>query len=208
MATLPQVLALKALEGVINRTLRFDAGTRARLSALHGRRVWVQLERPALSFLIRLDDQVYLHAESEAQPDATVEAATLDLLRQAVTGTDFAIGGPIQVRGDTGLVQQLAAIARDLDIDWEEALSQLMGDVAAHRLGQQVRGALSFGRRLARTFFQNSGEFLREEMEVVPVRWEVDELHQDVDDLRADTDRLEARLARLGKRLDALESTV
>lgn len=208
MATLPQVLALKALEGIINRTLRYDAGTRTRLSALHGRRVWVQLERPALSFLIRLDDRVYLHAEADGRPDATVEAATVELLRQAVTGVDFAIGGPIQVRGDTGLVQQLSAIARDLDLDWEEALSQLMGDVAAHRLGSQVRGALSFGRRLARTFFQNSGEFLREEMEVVPVRWEVDEFHHDIDDLRADTDRLDARLARLGKRLDALESTV
>lgn len=207
MATLPQVLALKALEGVINRALRFDAGTSQRLAALRGRQVWVQLERPALSFLVRLDEQVYLHAEADGQPDAIVQAATLDLLRQAVTGEDFAIGGPIQVRGDTGLVQKLAAIARDLDLDWEEALSRLFGDVTAHRLGKQVRGALSFGRRLARTFFQNSGEFLREELEVVPVRWEVDEFQHDVDDIRADAERLEARLARLAKRLDALEPT-
>ena len=56
-------------------------------------------------------------------------------------------------------------------------------------------------------FLRNTGEYLQEEKEIVPVRWEVDEYLNDNQDLRADVERVEARLERLKKRVSKLDTS-
>jgi ubiquinone biosynthesis protein UbiJ len=50
----------------------------------------------------------------------------------------------------------------------------------------------------------NSSEYLQEEQELLPVRWEINEFVQESEDLRADVERLEARLQRLQQRVAKL----
>ena len=81
--------------------------------------------------------------------------------------------------------------------DLEEELSRVIGDVAAHQIGNVARSFAGFAQRAVTTFTQNVSEFLQEEGRDVPSRTEAEEFIRDVDKLRDDVDRIEARIDRL-----------
>lgn len=206
MNSLPQVLAVKALERVIRQALALDPATCQRLAGYAGKRIFVETRAPALGILVCLEaDGIHLSSEEGPHPHATIEAPTFELLKMAFARDAHFIGGPVKVNGDVILVQELHGIGRQLDIDWESGLARLLGDTVSYPVSRGLRHLFGFANRVAGTLLQNTGEYLREEKELVPVRWEVEELLTDNRDLRADLDRVESRLARLKKRLDKLD---
>lgn len=82
-----------------------------------------------------------------------------------------------------------------------------MGDTFSHPVSRGLKSLFSFAKRTTDVFLRNTGEYLQEEKEIVPVRWEVDEYLSDNQDLRADADRVEARLDRLKKRVSKLDTS-
>ena len=106
----------------------------------------------------------------------------------------------IRIDGDAETGQRFQKLLKLLDIDWEERLSKLVGDTAAHRLGRLFRETRDFGRQGAERFADNLREYLQEETEDLPRRREVQAFLDAVDALRADADRAEARLHRLFRR--------
>lgn len=205
---MPQVLAVKALERLIRQALELDPATRERLARYEGKRLFVETRAPALGILVSLEsDGVHLSPEAGPHPHATIEAPSFELLKVALSRDMHFIGGPVKVSGDVMLVQELHAIGRQLDIDWETGLSRMLGDTVSYPLSRGLRHLFGFANRVANTLLQNTGEYLSEEKELVPVRWEVEEFLTDNRDLRADLDRVESRLARLQKRLGKLKDT-
>ena len=92
-----------------------------------------------------------------------------------------------------------------LEIDWEEHLSRLTGDIIAHQIGNTVRGLFRWGERSAEHLGQDAADYLQEETDILPVPWEVEGFIEEVDTLRSDIDRLEARVKRLQRMLEANE---
>lgn len=206
MTSLPEVLAIRALEKLVRQALALDPGTRDRLAGYAGKRIFVETRAPALGILVSLEiDGVHLSPESGLHPHATIEAPSFELLKMALSQDAHFIGGPVKVNGDVMLVQELHAIGRQLDIDWESGLARLLGDTVSYPVSRGLRHLFGFANRVANTLLQNTGEYLREEKELVPVPWEVEELLTDNRDLRVDLDRIESRLTRLKRRLDKLE---
>lgn len=208
MTSLPQVLALKAMESLVRQALALDPATSQRLQAYAGKRLYVETRSPALGLFVWLEsDGVHLRTEGDRHPHATIEAPSIELLKMALSNEAHFIGGPVKVHGDVILVQELHALARDLDIDWEAGLSRLFGNTLSHPVSQGLKGLFGFARRTADVFLRNTGEYLQEEKEIVPVRWEVDEYLNDNQDLRADVERVEARMERLKKRVSKLDTS-
>lgn len=202
MSSLPQSLAVKTLERMIQRTLALDPHARARLAAFHGKRVFIEASSPALGMLLSIEhDSIRLNTEADRHPHATIEAPSLELLKMAFSDDAHFLNGPVKVNGDVRLVQELHAIARDLDISWERGLSRLLGKPLVRPVSRGVQQFFGFANRVASQLLQNAGGRLREEQDLVPVRWELEEFRSDNRDLRADLDRLESRLTRLQKRL-------
>jgi ubiquinone biosynthesis protein UbiJ len=108
-------------------------------------------------------------------------------------------GSGAQISGDAEIAQVFQKLFAAARPDFEEELSRLTGDVAAHGIAGFARGAIAFGRRARDTFAANIAEYLTEESRDLPARIEVDEFLADVDRLREATDRLEARLAAIEK---------
>jgi ubiquinone biosynthesis accessory factor UbiJ len=207
VSSLPQVFAVKALEGLIRRALALDPATRERFAAYSGKRIFVETRSPALSILVSLEsDGIHLDTEIGRHPHTTIEAPSFELLKMALSGDAHFIGGPVKIGGDVMLVQELHSIARDMDIDWESGISRFFGDTVSYPVSRGLKHLFGFANRVANTFLQNTGEYIREEKELVPVRWEVEEFITDNRDGRADLDRVESRLARLQKRLDKLSA--
>jgi ubiquinone biosynthesis protein UbiJ len=91
------------------------------------------------------------------------QAAVTMCLRPSIdAGFDLLSHGPVglqrhlSIDGDVMLAATMAELAQGLRWDWEDDLSRLVGDVAAHRTGRAVReaghGLREFSERLLRMF--------------------------------------------------------
>lgn len=103
----------------------------------------------------------------------------------------------MEIRGDTRLGRQFKALIAEMDIDWEEHLSRLTGDIAAHRVMTVFDKLAEWSKSATSNLTDDIGEYLQEESRDVVSGAEMDMFNQQVDRLRDDTDRLEARIARL-----------
>lgn len=194
-------LALASIERALNAVIALDPDTRERLAALHGRVVRITLTGVAieLNFVPGHDGELQLLGSIEGEPDATLAGSPFDLLRASDKSTGHAqlFAGNVTVDGDTGVAQRFSDALAGLDIDWEEQLAKLTGDIAAHEIGRGARAAQREGARVADSARQNLSEYLTEEARVLPHRFEIDEFLADVDRVRDDVERLAARIALL-----------
>lgn len=186
------------LETVINRTLPLDPVAEQRLSALDGQAIAIQTSGPNFQLTVYfIDNRVQIHQGIDHKADALITGPVPDLARQAMSGDEFAIGGPVEVSGNLDLVKEMHDIARHLDLDWEEPLSGILGDPIAHQVGQVGRGIFRWAKKGAQTLLQDASTFVRDDTKAVANREELNEFHDAIDDLGMDIDRLEQRLERL-----------
>lgn len=197
-------LALESLEQTLNRVLALDPQAGRRLATLHGRVIRVVLRGTgiALNFVPGHDGRLQLLAGIEGEPDCTLSGSPIDLIRAGdeSEGAAQLFAGHVTIDGDSGIAQRFSEALAGVDIDWEEQLSHLTGDIAAHEIGRGVRAARREGERIGRNTRDNLSEYLTEEARLLPHRFEVEDFLADVDVLRDDTERLAARIARLEQR--------
>lgn len=191
---------LASLEKAVNAALRHDPATQQRLREHTGRLVHICLTLPRYDFFVLiLEDGVELYSSSLAEADASLHGGPVDLLSELLEWRTAPglVGGPLQIRGDRELLQKLAKIARDLDVDWGGLFSPLLGEDLAQQLDNGARRTARWLKRTATTLGQQLSDFLSQESNLLPDRREIREFGHDIDELRMDADRLEARIARL-----------
>src|SRR5690625_1707379 len=189
---------LRPLEVTVNRLLALDPETPARLRPLAGRSVLVELPEAGLSLRAEFHEQGLRLAqtdEAENSVDGSVRLPAKAAVSLARARGAQAQG--VEFRGDVAVVHALRRLAGGLEIDWEDQLAKLLGDVLAHRVGLTFRSALGWLGQSRRTFEANVGEYLTEEAQQLPPKLEVAAFLNDIDALRQDCDRLQARIERL-----------
>jgi ubiquinone biosynthesis protein UbiJ len=193
------VAALMAMEQAINATLALDPNTLRRLVRLNGKVIAIDILGTGVKvYLAPQTDGLRLMGHYDGAIDTTLRGAPLSLLRMSSgKAGEGLFSGEVTIDGDVETGQQLQRILHGLDIDWEEHISRLTGDVIGHQIGQTVRGFADFGRNALATFGLNLGEYLQEERNVLPANAQLAAFINEVDTLRMATDRLEARIKRL-----------
>ncbi len=194
--------SLAAFEAAINHCLQFDPDALQRLRALSGKVVGIELLGLNLKFyLLPESTGLQLRTEFEGEVDVWLRGAPLSMMRMGLGGDQqqALFSGDVEIEGDTETGQRVRDIMNELDLDWEEQLSKLVGDVVGHKIGNVVRGVADWAAQTRTTLAQDVGEYLQEESRLLPHREEIGPFLEAVDTLRADVDRLEARLQRLLK---------
>jgi ubiquinone biosynthesis protein UbiJ len=194
-------MRLTPLESVLNRNIAGSASARRLCTQLEGRTLALHMTGLPLSIYFRSDgERMSIDTASTDAPAATLSGTPLALLRLAGPAPEAAIrGGAIHIQGDAEIAQAFSELLKQTQPDLEEELSRVIGDVAAHQVGNMARTALGFGRRTVDTLRQNVAEYLQEEGRDLPTRTEADEFVASVDKLRDDVARLEARLTLLSR---------
>ncbi|HYQ70439.1 MAG TPA: SCP2 sterol-binding domain-containing protein [Gammaproteobacteria bacterium] len=191
---------LAGLEATLNRYLRLDPGAMARMAALQPRTIAIELMPLQLTlYVVPGGNGVQLRSRTETEPDTVLRGTPLGLAQLGLgsgNGKAF-FSGSVAIEGDVETGQAFKAILDEMDIDWEEQISRLTGDVIAHQLGNTVRRAADALQRARRTLAGDIGEYLQEELRVLPTRIEIENFSTDVARLGMDTDRLAARIRRL-----------
>jgi len=190
---------LQPLAAIANRQIRMKTPARELAQELQGSVVGVRVRNSALAMYFHIDEgEISLTGDFEGVPDAVITGSLLTLAQLAGRSGEEAIReGSLDLAGDAALAQSFQRLLWHARPDLEEELSGVIGDVAAHGLGNLARGVSDWSRRAGSTLRQNLSEYLQEESRAVPSRYEVDKFRGDVEKVRDDVARLEARLKRL-----------
>lgn len=198
---------LGGLEMVVNRYLALDPLAMEKLAALHGRVICIEVLGVGVRlYLVPGPSGIQVLGHHEGEPDCTLRGTPLGLARMGLQRerTDPLFSGAVEIRGDTELGHKFGNILSGLDIDWEEQLSRLTGDVVAHEIGNGVRDLTHWGSQVLHNLGLDVQEYLQEEVGLLPPRAEIEAFLSDVDTLRDDVERLQERIAHLrpGKTAD------
>lgn len=193
---------IELLETAINQALKLDPSVKKRFAKLHGFVICLDLLGTGLKlFMIPGPGDIQLLGTFEGEPDCTLRGTPFALMRMQdeKQRSDQLFTGAVEIQGDTELGHQVGKILGDLNIDWEEQLSHITGDVMAHEVGNIFRNISDWGQKTLTTFGQNFQEYLQEESNTLPNPFEVNAFLADVDTLRHDVERLDSRIKRLTK---------
>ncbi len=134
--------------------------------------------------------------EEAATVDATIHGSPVALIKLSTAKNAGAtlLESDVEIDGDMRVAEKFSEILREVDIDWEELLSKLVGDIFAYRTGEAVRSATDWLKDSAEAMKLNTGEYISEESGLSPADAEVKEFMDEVDETRMSIDRLEARI--------------
>lgn len=190
---------LRPLTRLINRRIAMTTPARELCEELQGKVIAVRVRNTALAMYVRVDaSELSLLGSYGAEPDAAITGSLLSLARLTGESGEAAVrDGALELAGDAAVARDFQRLLRYGKPDVEEELSGLVGDVAAHEIGQLVRRLGRWGQEARDTMRQNLSEYLQEESRALPTRYEVEEFRERVEALRDDAARLDARLERL-----------
>ncbi len=107
----------------------------------------------------------------------------------------------VTISGDAEFAKTISDVANGLRWDAEEELAPLVGDIAAVRLAQAGREAVSVMKAGGRKLAENVAEYLLEENPMLLYRAAGDAFASDVAVLRDDVERLSKRIGLIEKQL-------
>lgn len=202
--------AFAAMERSANTALRLSPHSQRALAGLAGVVVAFECTDPAIElYLIPGDSgELALQGHHEGRVTTRVSGSVTDFTELANSDDPAAtlINGNLKLEGDSAPLMNLQLILSDLDIDWEAALVDRLGDVAGHALAQMLRASAQWATQSRASIERQLQEFLQEEARLVPPRAELEDFFSDIQTAELAADRLEARLRRLRDRLDKLDS--
>lgn len=197
--SLPQSF-IATLETACNRYLALDDEALPKLAKFEGKVIAIEI--------LGINQKIYMFPSAEgmmilgdfdADADTTLSGTPMALARLGMADDPASVmfSGDVQISGDIRLGNQFKKVLQQLNIDWEEQLSKLVGDVAAHQIGNAVRDFSRWFQRINLSMHLNTGEYLQEEVRMVVGKAELDRFVKNVDELRDAVERLEARITRI-----------
>lgn len=197
---------LNLVEASINRYLALDPEISSQLGELEGKVIAFELTSPETCIYCLPEAQkVTLQTHAEFEANCTLQGSALSLLKmiRSTEPTALLNSGEIKILGESRVAQRFSDILKSVEIDWEELLSQVVGDFAAHRIGNQVSSVQHWLSQALESMRLDSTEYLQEESGILPTAIEVNHFTEETETFRSDVDRLEARIKRLEKALNA-----
>lgn len=208
------ILALGAVERLINQFINLDAITRIQFNQLQGKLLRVVMDTPQLSVDVYFDQN-----KIRLEPTVTGKSKTPSIFEQRPFDKNVAIAeatatlhvknvvelaklfvaddiGNIPLQGDYHLLQDIQNIIQQLEPDLAAQLSPWIGPALAHEIGK-IQLAPKHLKRSMQSHLFFVEDFLKEDTGVLAPRWQMDDLQQDTRQLNQNIDRLEAKIQQL-----------
>ncbi len=189
------------METVVNRLLRLDVDTLSRIAELNGKVIRLRIAgaHPFEIFVLPSEAGLSLREHYEGEPDVTLTGDLPVFARFALRRVvpEMVAAGEVQISGDIDLGQRFQRLMEKIDIDWEEQAARVLGDAAAHQLGNALRDLRTWSIQSLHTLREDAAEYLQEESRLLPLRTRAERFRQAVESLRLDAERLEKRFQRL-----------
>ena len=188
----------------LNRVLAMDPEAAAMMEPLDGKLLGVSLGGINTSFYARVSGARLQSVEQPGiAPDLVIEGGVFDLAMLGVAASPESVmrDRRITMSGDVELAHAMKTLLQAFDPDWEEALSQIVGDFLARKTGVGVRSLRDWLATARTSVTDTVGEILTEEKRLLPTRLRYQQHQVEVERLRDDVERLSVRIDRLLPRI-------
>ena len=195
-------MILATFEATLNRNIADSAAAKNLCNRLQGKSLQINLAGLPFRFTLLADPMgIQIKPDAIDKPDAMLTGTPLSLLNLANRDSTAPIQDrAVRIEGNAEVAHAFSELLKTAKPDFEEELSRIVGDVAAHQVGNTARKMFEFGKRAKETLLQNVSEYLQEEGRDVPNKTETDEFLRGVDTLRDGAARLEARINMLERK--------
>lgn len=179
---------------IINKALSLDPCAYNSLKKLQGKILKLEIQNTSMTFFIQFTDSGIQFIDTQIEPSITVQGPLTAFLNLAITRNSHqAAQKGLFISGDLQAGELIQTLFLSLNIDWEEWLSEKVGDVLAHQIGQFVHHSKKRHVQRFQNLSYSLSEYLKEEIHLLPTVDEVSDFLNQVDILRAEGDRLEAK---------------
>ena len=204
MLSLFKRTALEGAETLINAALTKDPASKQALTKLEGQVFLVESTLPPLTVAIEpTATGIQLHDNWDGNVTVTINGTLIAMAAIAVNAKESISfsGTGVNVSGNLDTLHQLNKIMGDVDIDWEGALAEIIGDVPAHLIAKTVRNSVVIRQDIVTRASTGLVEVAQEEFNLTPSKNEFEAIIPDIRQLSADADRLAARVKRLYQKI-------
>ena len=204
MLSLFKRTALEGAEALINAALTKDPASKQALTKLEGQVFLVESTLPPLTIAIEpTATGIQLHDNWDGNVTVTINGTLIAMAAIAVNAKESISfsGTGVNVSGNLDTLHQLNKIMEDVDIDWEGALAEIIGDVPAHLIAKTVRNSVVIRQDIVTRASTGLVEVAQEEFNLTPSKNEFETIIPDIRQLSADADRLAARVKRLYQKI-------
>lgn len=204
MLSLLRKTALGGAEALIDTALAHDPASASALAVLEGQVLLIESTLPPITIAVEpISSGVKLHDHWDGEASVSVQGTLVAMAGVALNAKESVSfsGTGIRVSGNLDTLNQLNNIMGNLDIDWEAALAEVIGDIPAHLLAQSVRSSAVFRANTVKRATTGLVEVAQEEFNLTPSKNEFETVAPEIRKLSSDVDRLAARLKRLQQTL-------
>ncbi|MCK5726577.1 MAG: SCP2 sterol-binding domain-containing protein [Thiotrichaceae bacterium] len=193
-------LILSTIEVAINRYFKLDKKALVRLKDLDNNVICLHITGLDIR-LYFLPDQhgIQVLGEYASDPDVTIHGSPMALIRLGASKnkSKTLLDTDAYIEGDMGVANHFTNILKSVDLDWQEHLSHLVGDIITHQTASVIDQSKGWLDDTHHAMINNATEYMSEESKVLVTEAELSHYLDDVDTLHADMDRIEARVNRL-----------
>lgn len=204
MLSLFKRTALEGAETLINAALIKDPASKQALTKLEGQVLLVESTLPPLTIAIEpTATGIQLHDNWDGNVAVTINGTLIAMAAIAVNAKESISfsGTGVNVSGNLDTLHQLNKIMGDVDIDWEGALAEIIGDIPAHLIAKGIRNSAVIRKDIVTRASSGLVEVAQEEFNLTPSKNEFEAMIPDIRQLSADADRLAARVRRLYQKI-------
>ncbi|MFZ9642273.1 MAG: ubiquinone biosynthesis accessory factor UbiJ [Candidatus Methylopumilus sp.] len=182
------------LTRLLNHLVTQNSWARAELLPFSGKTVALNMPPVRASLTILEDGGLAMTGEA-LQADASIQLSPSLALR--LLANDVAAMSQVQIEGETELAKTLAKVLQNIQWDYEEDLSKLIGDIPANKLSTFAKNTAQQAKQQTVNLLEMATEYWQEEHALIAKKRHVEAFVQQVDTLRDDVARAEKRLAQL-----------
>ena len=191
---------ISKFEKCINKILSLDKETCYELGKFDNQVIAFEFENTQMKINITPSENgLSIDDEYSKDPDVLIKSTPINFIRLLLSSKTKTQDIPIdmQVVGDINLARDFQNVMSNLQTDFEEPLSRILGDTLAFQIGNFLRKAEGFTSNITEKMILDISEYLRFEIEMLPDELLVDEFSKEVDSLRDETELISKRVEKL-----------
>ncbi len=193
---------LSSAEFIINEALKYDPGTRQKLTNLEDKKLKLNCSQPDfVAYINIVDGKVSIQNMSETYSDVEINGKFLDLIGLILNGENSVTGSGVSVSGKIGVLQEFRDAFSHLDIDWEDAISEKLGPVIGHNIANIIRFKTNQVRSITAHSLKHLPDILTEELQLLPTNIELETLNNSIDQIKSDANRVLAKVQQIKQKI-------
>ena len=190
-------IVIKKIENYINKILSKDEHTLRQLKKINNKVIVFKFSNTKIKiYIIPVINGLSISMTSKRKADVLINSTPSNFIKMLLSSRYNVSGTPIdmQVEGDISIANDFEKIMRNLEIDIEDPMSNLIGDTLSYQFIRIIRRIREASLKSSEIIIKDLSEYLKFEVEMLPDELLVDEFLKEVDSIRNDVERVSQRI--------------